>query len=321
MGVTWRATMSAALYGVGGFFRSEEPGDHFRTSAHTGALFAGAILSVLTSVDDALGQPSRLDLVDVGAGRGELLTAMLAAAPQALRDRLHVTAVEMAPRPTALDPAITWAGEIPDHITGLIVATEWLDNIPLDVVEMTEDGWRIVLVNEDGTEALGPSPDDGWLRSWWPAGIRAEIGDTRDAAWADAVAHVDRGVALAIDYGHTRADRPALGTLAGFRDGYTVPPVPDGSCDLTAHVAVDAVAAAGSAVAKIEAQVVRQADALRALGVSGRRPDLELARRDPIAYMRALASASTAAELTDASGLGQHYWIYQPVGVSLGLST
>jgi SAM-dependent MidA family methyltransferase len=311
--------MTGALYGEGGFFRVGRPVDHFRTSVHTGAAFAGAITAVLARVDDALGQPKRLDLVDIGAGRGELLTNVLAQLTPPLRERIRPVAVEMADRPDGLDPAIIWLRTPPEHVTGLVIATEWLDNVPLDIVEMTPDGWRLVLVDDNGTETLGNPPDDaGWLDEWWPDGIRAEIGAARDAAWADAVGRIDTGLALAIDYGHVRADRPALGTLAAFRDGRAVLPVPDGSCDLTVHVAADAVAAAGSAVAGLPARVVRQTDALRALGVTGRRPDLELARRDPVAYMRALAAASTAAELTDASGLGAHYWIWQPVGLSLG---
>jgi SAM-dependent MidA family methyltransferase len=312
--------MAESLYGDRGFFRSaaSAPADHFRTSAHVGPAFAGAITTVLTSVDIALGHPDRLDLVDIGAGRGELLTAMIAAMPEGLRERVRAIAVEVAPQPDGLDPAITWTDTPPDRVSGLVVATEWLDNVPLDIAEMTPDGWRTVLVDADGTESLGGEPDDAaWLDRWWPDGIRAEIGATRDAAWAEAVAHIDTGLALAIDYGHTLADRPALGTLAAFRNGVAVMPVPNGSCDLTAHIAADAVAAAGSAVAGLDAQVVRQTDALRSLGVTGRRPDLELARRDPAAYVRALSAASTSAELTDRSGLGAHYWIYQPVGIPL----
>ena len=37
----------------------------------------------------------------------------------------------------------------------------------------------------------------------------------------------------------------------------------------------------------------------------------------PAGYMRALADASTAAELTDPAGLGGHYWLLQPVGIEL----
>ena len=78
--------------------------------------------------------------------------------------------------------------------------------------------------------------------------MRAEIGSSRDDAWAAITGMLDAGAAVAIDYGHTRAERVAGtwdgGTLVGYRDGHVVTPVADGSCNLTAHVAIDSVAAA-----------------------------------------------------------------------------
>ena len=73
--------MQEALYGPGGFYvRGERPAAHFRTSVHTSARYAAAVLALLREVDAALGQPARLDLVDIGAGQGELLSQVLAAA-------------------------------------------------------------------------------------------------------------------------------------------------------------------------------------------------------------------------------------------------
>jgi hypothetical protein len=79
---------------------------------------------------------------------------------------------------------------------------------------------------------------------------------------------------------------------------------------------MDAVAAAGAAVTGLDGALVRQRPALRALGVDGRRPPLSLAREDPTGYVRALATASAAAELTDPDGLGGHWWLLQPVGLT-----
>lgn len=337
----WRDAMETALYGADGFFRRSAPADHFRTSALVGPIFTDALLAVVARVDEALHRPETLDVVDIGAGRGELLTALLTRAQPYLRDRLRPVAVEVGVRPDDLEPAIGWRASPPDAITGVLLATEWLDNVPLDIVEQDDADhpeadhheadhheaersdkltWRYVLVAPDGTESLGEIPDAAdlaWLDEWWPDGIRAEIGRPRDAAWADAVSRVSRGLALTIDYGHLRHTRPPLGTLAAFQHGRSATPVPDGSVDLTAHIAADAVERAGSAVAGSPAIRVRQAEALRDLGVSGRRPELALARRDPAGYIRALASASVAAELTDPAGLGGHFWIYQPVGLDL----
>lgn len=299
--------MRQALYGADGFFARPGPGPaaHFRTSAHASPLFAQALLRLLERVDRALGRPDRLDVVDVGAGRGELLRQLQSAAAPGLASRLRPVAVELAPG---------FERSIPDGVTGLLLATEWLDNLPLDVAEVDSGGVaRYVLVDPgSGEEALGEpvaGADADWLDRWWPLtvpGTRAEIGRPRDEAWAAAVRRVLRGAALAVDYGHVAGARPPLGTLTGFRDGREVPPVPDGTCDLTAHVAVDALG---------DGHLVTQREALRALGVSGRRPPRALAERDPAGYLRRLATAGAAAELTDPAGLGAHYWLLRPVGV------
>ncbi|WP_422745867.1 SAM-dependent methyltransferase [Micromonospora sp. WMMD754] len=314
--------MERALYGPDGFFvAGPGPAAHFRTSVHASPVFAACLLRQLAAVDEALGRPARLDVVDVGAGRGELLRALLTRADPDLADRIHPVAVERAERPADLPPGIDWRHEIPEGITGLLLATEWLDNVPLDVATPTPDGWRHLLVDPTtGHETTGPtvSPTDTtWLTHWWPpTPTRAEVGRTRDEAWAEAVGRVERGLALAVDYGHLRDARPLDGTLTGYRDGRQVSPVPDGSCDVTAHVAMDSVAAAGARVAGCAYTLVSQREALRALGADGGRPPLALASRDPVGYLRALAGASAAAELTDPAGLGGHWWLRQPVGVA-----
>ena len=154
--------MERALYGPGGFFhRPEGPAGHFRTSVHASPLFAGAVAALLGEVDEALGRPERLALVDMGAGRGELLTGVLARVPDALAARLTPYAVERAARPAGLDPRITWTDTPPRGVTGLLFANEWLDNVPVEVAECDEDGVaRRVLVTEDGRERLG-EPVDG----------------------------------------------------------------------------------------------------------------------------------------------------------------
>ncbi|MEU2393364.1 SAM-dependent methyltransferase [Streptomyces sp. NPDC007369] len=309
--VGWRTAMEAALYGPGGFYvRPGGPGPagHFRTSVHASPLYAGAVARLLCRVDEQLGRPEALDLVDVGAGRGELLAGVLAALPAPVSARVRPYAVEKAERPQGLDPRIRWAAEPPAGTTGLLFANEWLDNVPLDVAQ---DG-HYVLVAPDGTESRGPAvgaADRAWLERWWPGPGRAEIGRPRDEAWAAAVATLERGLAVAVDYAHTRGTRPAYGTLTGFREGREVAPVPDGSCDVTAHVALDSCAGPG-------AVLLTQREALGALGISGARPPLALASSDPAGYVRALAVAGEAAELTARGGLGDFGWLVQPVGVA-----
>ncbi|NGN65136.1 hypothetical protein G5C51_14670 [Streptomyces sp. A7024] len=310
--------MHEALYGERGFYvrpGSGGPAAHFRTSVHASPLFAGAVAGLLRQVAAALGHPAELAFVDVGAGRGELASGVLEAYGD---DGLTVYAVEKAPRPDGLDARVRWVAEPPAGVEGLLFANEWLDNVPLDLAEADDAGVpRYVLVSPDGSERLGEpvtEEDADWLRRWWPLsapGDRAELGAARDAAWSAAVGSLARGAAVAVDYAHAAGSRPPAGTLTGFRDGREVRPVPDGSCDLTAHVALDACAAAGGEPYRL----LTQREALHELGVRGTRPPLALASTDPAAYVRQLAGAGEAAELTAAGGLGDFGWLVHWAGV------
>jgi SAM-dependent MidA family methyltransferase len=283
---TWSEAWEDALYGPSGFFLREVPLAHFRTNAAV-PLFAEAVRRLLGLVDDALGHPDPFDVVDLGAGRGELLEAL----PD-VPARWRLIAVDLAPG---------MRRDVP-RVTGVLLANEWLDSVPLDVLD---DG-RLVLVSPSGEEQPGAPMRSDWASRWWPDRTdRVELGASRDLAWAAAVARVDRGLALAVDYGHTSADRRP--TLTGYLDGRQVRPVPDGTCDLTAHVALDSVAAATGGT------VVSQRDALQALGV-----DATLPPRDSPSYAVDLARASQARELLDPGGLGGFGWVLNPVGVDLG---
>ena len=303
---TWKSAWDAALYGPNGFYRTQSPAAHFRTSVHASPLFARALVEVTrrTGLDT---------VVDIGAGRGELLRQVHAIDPT-----LSLLGVEVAARPTELDGSIGWTNTLPGSVEGLVVANEWLDNIPCHVVEVTETG-RVHVVHVDpvsGTEALGAALDDPsvppslaeWCGTWWPLagaepGARAEVGTSRDAAWADVVGRLRRGVAIAVDYGHRREDRPLFGTMTSYRDGGEVDVLPDGSRDVTAHVALDAVAAATGG------SVLLQRGALGLLGVSGRRPNLALATTEPARYVAELARSTESAELMARGGLGDFGWV------------
>jgi hypothetical protein len=311
---TWREATRRALYADDGFFRRADssPSAHFRTSVHASSRYAEALLSLAR-------EAGLTTVVDVGAGGGELLMAL-----HGLDPSLRLVGVELAGRPEDLPPDVSWTDCLPGDLDGLLVANEWLDDVPVDVVEVTDDGWRLVLVDpESGAEQLGPAPsadDVDWLSRWWPigqVGDRAEVGHPRDDAWADAVASLARGLAVAVDYAHTREARPAAGSITGYRDGRQVRPVPDGSCDVTSHVALDACAMAGVAAGATSTLLTTQRSALRALGARRSTPPHELSRTDPAGYLRALASAGDVAELTDPAGLGGFGWLVQGVGLEI----
>jgi SAM-dependent MidA family methyltransferase len=292
--VRWRNAWEAALYAEDGFFRTSRPADHFRTSAHL-AGFAGAIAELIR-------RANARRVHDVAAGGGELLRALHGLLPD-----VELIGVELAQRPADLPDAIQWVEELPQEMDDFVIANEWLDNVPCDIVELDTEGIVRELMIDPGTgeESLGKPYSAHWLDRWWPLtepGQRAEVGLTRDGAWGDVVSRV-RGTAIAIDYGHTRDDRPPFGTLQSYRGGREVDVIPDGSRDITAHVAVDSVAAT------VGATLIRQRDALRMLGLDSSRPSLELAQSDPSAYVRVLSEAGEAGELMARGGLGDFWWL------------
>jgi SAM-dependent MidA family methyltransferase len=312
---TWHDAMQDALYGAGGFYRrGGVPAGNFRTAAHTGDAWADAIRALAERVDQLLGAPEAFTIVDVGAGGGELLAALSDLTPAHWR----LIGVDVAPRPAGLPARVAWSDRLPPEVVGLVVAVELLDVVPVDVAEVTEGGLRLVEVADDGSERLGGPPSPGaadWLRRWWwPAdvGDRAEVGGSRDEAWAEVVASVRGGLAVAIDYA-ADPQRDVAGTLTGYRNGRQVAPVPDGSCDLTAHVLFGSCAAA---VDGVETLLLSQRAALEQLGVGARRPVYD---GDPVGYLAGLSAAGSAAELLDPHGLGGFTWLAHARGIEMPL--
>ncbi|EWT03573.1 hypothetical protein N865_08970 [Intrasporangium oryzae NRRL B-24470] len=329
----WRDAWHEALYAAGrGFYvAAGGPAAHFTTATHgpAGAVLAEALLRLV-------GHRPRV-VVDVGAGRGELATHLVTAL-EALDDSgeplgdhpgrtarpVRVVAVDVVDRPPGLDERVEWlrcpgGTALPPSLgdgdreleDALVIAHEWLDVVPCTIAEVDADGTlREVLVDVTGAETLGApvaGADLAWARQHWPTrepGDRVEVGRARDEAWADLVGRVRSGTLVAVDYGHTRGSRPHEGTLTAYVSGRQTHPVPDGSCDITAHVAMDTLDAD---------EVTGQRAALRALGVRGATPPHELARTDPVAYLEALARTGAEALLIDPAGFGAFWWAVKRV--------
>jgi SAM-dependent MidA family methyltransferase len=309
--------MTDALYGDAGFYRSPAaPARHFRTAAHVGSTRGGAWANALERlterVDEALGEPAEMTVVDVGAGGGELLAGLA----ERLPPRIRLVGVDVAPRPAGLAEQVEWADHVPQSVVGVLLAVEWLDVVPLDIAELDDAGTaRLVEVGRSGEERLGlplQGADLAWQQRWWPlheAGDRAEIGHTRDDAWHEATDHLGAGLAVAVDYAAAPA-RDAGGTLTGFQDGRQCLPVPDGSCDITAHVLFESLVRSGDVL-------LDQRAALQQLGVAAPRPAYA---GDPQAYLTQLAATGDAAELLDPGGLGGFTWLLHPAGIESPLT-
>ena len=324
---------------------------------------ARTLLAHVLDVDARLRHPTRLPVVDIGAGDGRLLSDLLALCRleyPGLAARMRPIGIDVRRRPETADRQITWiTGEAPAALhalapmglplEGVVIAHEWLDTIPCDVIEIGREGQPcIVLVDEAGNEFLGaslwdasrcaqegldPYPLLDWLDRWWPSampttfldegpepvpGVRAEVGLTRDAALAVVAQSVRRGRIVVVDYCHTLEERNAgrcdLGSLIAYGQGRAVDAIPDGSCDITAHVAIDSCAeAAMDALASLgrraSVTITTQHDALASRGVTQRLPDIAMAKADSLGYARELAGATSAMELLDRNGLGAFTWL------------
>lgn len=310
--IPWRVAWQQALYGPEGFYRRPEgPAGHFTTAAQsaTGPVLAAA----LWAWADLLGADG---IVDLGSGRGELLGHLYASAPGR-----PLTGVDVVGRPRDLPDAVAWLESpggalLPELLSprhALVVAHEWLDVVPCELGQVDVDrSVRQVLVDPaSGAESLGGPLDDAdiaWCQQFWPTvlsseaepGDRVEVGRQRDDAWQGLLDRLDGGAAVAIDYGHLTGSRPREGTFTAYRSGRLVQPTPDGSCDLTAHIAVDSLR---------QTRLLTQRDALTEVGVGATVPDHVLSQQDPAAYLNELAASSARLALRRSEGFGDFWWV------------
>ena len=306
----WRDTLyatSPATARVRGFYTKAWPAEHFTTATHLGTDVARALV--------ALARGRGLStVVDVGAGGGELVAAM-----HALDPGLRLVAVELRARPRALAATVGWQHEMPTRVDGLLIGHELLDNVPCPVfaVDAHRTPRAVHVDPATGVERLGdpPTADElHWLQRWWPEvlpplgveGMRAEVGSPRDDMWAGVVARLANGLAVAVDYGHLRDGRPPGGSLRGYARGRRVAPAYDGSRDVTADVALDAVAH------RVGGSVHRQRDLL-GHGALQDRPSSSGPAAE--SRLRDLARAGQRAEVRAAGGLGELGWVVTARGV------
>lgn len=180
----WSQFMEAALYEpAGGFYqttgRAGRSGD-FVTSPELGPLFACVVARVLDRYWEELGRPDPYVVVEAAAAAGTLARDVLGARPAcspALRyvlversarlrqvqgERLvleHPALVlgpsrknrdpddDRAARVPGTGPLVTSLAELPAFpVTGIVLANELLDNLPVDLLEWRDGRWHDVLV-------------------------------------------------------------------------------------------------------------------------------------------------------------------------------
>jgi SAM-dependent MidA family methyltransferase len=258
------------------FYAHQHAEDHFRTEPMRSDRVAQALAARIMT---AVGPDQPLEVFDIGAGNGALLRGLA----QHLPKETAFHGVDIRERPE--DVPGEWhqqeARDIPPHsphAMPILICHEFFDDVPCDLVEVDADGHpRLLVVDDEGDAVVGPLLNDpaagadrhlirDWIERWWPPArpfMRIEVGRERDALWREFTRQMFGGIAFAIDYGHLLSERLIgtwdAGTVIGWRHGRAVSPRWDGSRNVTAHVAMDALAHAGSARTS---RIYRQRDAL-----------------------------------------------------------
>lgn len=198
----------------------------------------------------SLGSPDPVSLVEVGAGRGTMMSDMLRAIATAgggdafrlaISEASPVYAAAQRERLSQFHPDFLGAFSALGEAPFLLVANEWLDCLPARQFVQADDGWRerVVGLDERGELSFGVASDKA-PAPMFEAGSGQDSAEVQPAldtlceTLAGAMAKVP-GRALFIDYGETES-APA-DTLRAFHEGKQVGPLDmPGESDLTVDV-------------------------------------------------------------------------------------
>ncbi|MBM3551325.1 MAG: class I SAM-dependent methyltransferase [Alphaproteobacteria bacterium] len=272
-----------------GYYMTRDPfgaGGDFITAPEISQMF-GELLGVwITEAWRAAGGPSQARLVELGPGRGTLMSDVLRVAPIAPNFLSAVTVhlVETSPvlreeqRRTlagAAKPA-QWHLDFSETPPGpaFIVANEFFDALPVRHYVKSAGGWREQLVGLDGEGELAFGLSDQietTLNVPAREGSVIEVSASSQELMGDIATRLvaEGGALLLIDYGY---EQTTLGDSlqAVSRHAYVDPLAAPGEADLTAHVDFAALARAARACGAKVLGPVTQAHFLLQLGIERR---------------------------------------------------
>jgi NADH dehydrogenase [ubiquinone] 1 alpha subcomplex assembly factor 7 len=345
-------------------------GSDFVTSPEVGTLFGALVARALDDGWRRLGEPDPFVVVESGAGRGRLAADVLRAAPVCapalryvlversarLRAEQHDLLVleppdealgpvmladpaddqrdrDLAAMPApGMGPIVTSLPALPGiAVTGVLLANELLDNLPVRLVERDASGWNEVRVAlDDDTDRfvetpVPASPDLADAVAELVTGIavapgsRLPIPVATDAWTAEVGALVRRGELIVVDYADDIAGLLARGpdgptgwlrTHRGHRHGGSPLDAP-GTQDITCDVPLEHLRASVRRAGFTAVDECTQSEWLRALGIdelveAGTRVWRDRAHVGDLDAVAGRSRAVEAAALTDPTGLGAH---------------
>jgi len=334
--MTFARFMELALYDAdGGYYRGAEPrpgrsGD-FLTAPEAHPIFGQAVANQLVEIWERLDRPSPFVVREHGAGIGTLAEAILRrlewARPELLAVLRYVPVEIDARRLEAFGARLTAAG-FADRITaaaedrpftGVVLANEVLDALPVHRIGMRTGSLaeRFVALDADGrlVDAWGPPSSRALGERLRSDGVQlaqsqsAEVCLALDGWIAEAVASLERGLLLLIDYGaHAGELYDAVRRPQGTVRAFVRHRVSDdlyghiGRQDLTAHVDLTALGAAARAAALATIGETSQAEFL--IG-NGAQALLQEVQADPATTLAAYVELRSALmRLIDPAGMG-----------------
>ena len=249
-----------------GYYMTQDPfgaqGD-FITAPEISQMFGEMIGLWLADAWSISGSPQQARLVELGPGRGTLMSDVLRALRVApgLTERLEVDLVETSPalrqaqRETLARETIPiqWRNSLSEVPPGpiFLVANEFFDALPVRQFVRATPGWRERVVGLDASRrlAFGLAPKaEPDLKLNAPLNSVIEVSPASQNVMTEIAQRIaaEGGAALIIDYGYAQT---TLGESlqAVSRHEYADPLAAPGEADLTAHVDFAALARAAKA--------------------------------------------------------------------------
>ncbi|HZZ61479.1 MAG TPA: SAM-dependent methyltransferase [Roseiarcus sp.] len=269
-----------------GYYMSRDPfgasGD-FTTAPEVSQMFGELLGLWAVEVWTSMGSPDLVRLVELGPGRGTLMSDALRAArivPQ-FRAALDVWLLETSPTLAAMQHellldggvAVAWVQKLDEIPAGpaIVIGNEFLDALPVRQFVRVAGQWRERTVRLDNAGNLAfdvAATPEPYIHANARNGEVLEVNPTGHRFMFELGGRLAKqgGAALLIDYGHSVT---GLGdTLQALRaHRYVDPLAAPGECDLTVHVDFAAMARSASAAGAAVYGPIDQGDFLRAIGI------------------------------------------------------
>lgn len=314
-----------------GYYTTGEPfgkqGD-FTTAPEISQMF-GELLGLWAAVVwQQMGAPKKAQLIELGPGRGTLMSDALRAAKgvPGFIGAVSVHMVETSPALTALQKqALADAGaetqwhqaieEVPGG-PSIIIGNEFLDALPIRQWVKDGDHWRercVDVIDNLFEFALGDQVDPSDIPEVFRKASDGDIFESSPIT-NDIIQKISArlcqfgGAAVFIDYGHSAT---GLGeTLQAVKNhGYAKPLRDPGQQDLTAHVNFAAIAQVAREVGARPWGPITQGELLERLGISARATSLLASATKE----QAVELASARQRLTAPDGMGR---LFKAIAIS-----